>query len=328
MHLKILKLFCDVVRQHSFSGAAAENELTQSAASQRVHQLEARLGVQLIDRSKRPWVLTPEGELFYRGARTIVDQYLQLEDRVRSLREEVTGRVKIASIYSAGLSHMNQHLKAFLSRYPRANVQVQYQHPNQVYELVEQAVVELGIISYPKSSRSIESISWRDEEMVVVCAPRHAFADRQQLQASQLDGANCVSFDRGSRIRHEIDKELAKQDARVNVVMEFDNIETIKGALEIEAGIAILPQPTVTREVELGLLVTVPLVDENGQPALFRPLGIIYRRGHALSPTAERFVHELIGLPLSAGEAAAARLGSNGRERQRKLNKSSIAKAK
>ena len=105
MHLKILKLFCDVVRLHSFSGAAAENGLTQSAASQRVHQLEERLDVQLIDRSKRPWVLTPEGELFYRGARTIVDQYLQLEDRVRSLRQEVTGRVKLASIYSAGTGH-------------------------------------------------------------------------------------------------------------------------------------------------------------------------------------------------------------------------------
>ncbi len=190
MHLKILKLYCDVVHRHSFSGAAEENDLTQSAASQRVQQLEERLGLQLIDRTKRPWVVTPEGEAFYRGARSIVDQYLQLEDRVRSLREEVAGRVKLVSIYSAGLSHINRHIGEFLTRYPGANVQVQYQHPVQVYEMVELEVVELGIISYPKSSRVIESIPWRDEAMVVVCAPQHEFAGREFLRRNNCTERN------------------------------------------------------------------------------------------------------------------------------------------
>jgi DNA-binding transcriptional LysR family regulator len=304
MHLKILKLYCDVVRQHSFSGAAEENGLTQSAASQRVQQLEERLGLPLIDRSKRPWVVTAEGEAFYRGACSIVDQYLQLEDRVRSLREEVAGRVKLVSIYSAGLSHINRHIGDFLTRYPQANVQVQYQHPGQVYELVEQESVELGIVSYPKSSRTIESIPWREEAMAVVCAPQHEFSGREYLRPDQLNATKWVSFDRGSKIRSEIKKHLAKHDAKVETVMEFDNIETIKRALEINAGISILPLPTVAREVEFGSLVTVPLVDDDGQTALHRPLGIIHRRGHALSPTAERFVMELMDLPLAEAPAA------------------------
>ena len=97
VHLKSLKVFCDVVRQRSFSRAADENEMSQSAASQVVHQLEERLGVKLIDRSKRPFVLTPEGEVFYDGCRGVMERYGTLEDKVRTLHQEVAGYVRAAA---------------------------------------------------------------------------------------------------------------------------------------------------------------------------------------------------------------------------------------
>src|ERR1700733_4598005 len=100
VHLKWLKVFCDVVRQRSFSRAAGENDMSQSAASQLVHQLEERLGVKLIDRSKRPFVLTPEGEVYYDGCRSVMERYGALEDKVRTLHQEVAGCVRVASIYS------------------------------------------------------------------------------------------------------------------------------------------------------------------------------------------------------------------------------------
>src|SRR6185312_15375775 len=93
MHLKGLKVFCDVVGWRSFSRAADENGISQSGASQVVNQLERRLGVKLIDRSKRPFVLTPEGETYYEGCRKLVQRYDALEDQVRTLHEEVSGRV-------------------------------------------------------------------------------------------------------------------------------------------------------------------------------------------------------------------------------------------
>ena len=89
MHIRWLKIFCDVVDQGSFSHAAEANGVSQSNASQVVHQLEERLGVQLIDRSKRPFVLTPEGHRFHEGARVIVQRFEDLEREVRSLHEAV-----------------------------------------------------------------------------------------------------------------------------------------------------------------------------------------------------------------------------------------------
>ena len=102
MQFESLKIFCDVVRSASFSRGAAENGISQSSASQAVHQLEVRLGVKLIDRSKRPLVLTPQGRVYYEGCKDLVDRYLELENRVQALDDvdTVVGTVGVAAIYS------------------------------------------------------------------------------------------------------------------------------------------------------------------------------------------------------------------------------------
>lgn len=289
VQLKGLKVFCDVVRQRSFSRAAEENGISQSGASQLVQQLEDGLGVKLLDRSKRPFVLTPEGEVYYEGCREVVERYFAVEDRVRRLHEEVAGRVRVASIYSVGLHHMNRCLQEFLSQYPKANVRLEYLHPDRVYQAVEEDVADLGLISYPKSSRSIEALAWREEPMVLVSAPSHPLASRGGVALKELDGLKMVGFDSDLTIRREIDRVLNLHQISVSVVMEFDNIETIKRAIEIDAGVALLPEPTVLREVQSGTLRAVPLNTQE----LVRPLGIIHRRGKELSAVAVRFIELL-----------------------------------
>jgi len=289
MQLKSLKVFCDVVGWRSFSRAADENGISQSGASQVVNQLERRLGVKLIDRSKRPFVLTPEGETYYEGCRKLVQRYDALEDQVRTLHEEVSGRVRVVSIYSVGLHHMSQYLQTFLSQYPKANVRLEYQHPHRVYEAVEKDHADLGLVSYPRASRTIEAMGWREEPMVLVCAPSHRLAGYKNVDFENLAGENVIGFDSDLTIRREIDRVLQLHDAEVRVVMEFDNIETIKRAIEIDAGVALLPEPTVRREVEAGTLAMVPLSTDE----LVRPLGIIHRRGKELGSTARRFIELL-----------------------------------
>jgi DNA-binding transcriptional LysR family regulator len=290
VHVKSLKVFCDVVAFRSFSRAADENGVSQSNASQIVHQLEEELGVKLIDRSKRPLVLTPAGEVYYSGCRKLVQRFLALEEEVRSLRREVSGRVRVASIYSVGLSYLSRKVQEFTSRHPEANVRIEYQHPKRVYELVENDAVDLGLVSYPKSSRSLKAIPWREEPMAVVCAPSHPLAGRTSVRVEELDEAPLVAFDGELTIRREIDRALDGRRVSPKVVMEFDNIETIKRAIEIEAGLGILPTPTVAREVQWGSLVAIPF--ENIE--LIRPLGVIHRRHKQLGNTARRFVRHLL----------------------------------
>ena len=290
MHLESLKVFCDVAGLRSFSRAADENGMSQSGASQAVHQIEDRLGVKLIDRSKRPFVLTPAGQLYYKNCRRLLDRYFALEEEVKSHQDKVAGHVHVASIYSIGLSHMNQFVKGFIADYPQSNVQIEYQHPHRVTQLVENDQVDLGLVSYPASTRSIEAIPWREEPMVVVCAQDHRFSQYSSIALAELDGIDFVGFDEGLQIRRSIDRALAESCVGVNVVMQFDNIETIKRATETGAGITVLPEPTVDREIRLGSLVAIPLSDK----PMVRPLGVIHRRGKEQNRTARRFIDMLL----------------------------------
>ena len=289
MNLKSLKVFCDVVNRRSFSKAAHNNGLTQSGASQVVHQLEERLGVKLIDRSKRPFVLTAEGEVYYEGCRPIVQRYVALEEEVRTMRQEVAGRVRVASIYSVGLSHMNDFIQYFMGLYPKANIRLDYEHPSRVYDLVENDQVDLGLVSFPKSSRTVAALNWREEPMVFVCSPQNGLASQESIRIEELQGVNMVGFDQGLKIRRAIDRALSAHGVHVTPVMAFDNIETLKRAIEIDAGVSLLPEPTVVREVAFGTLVARPLANES----LVRPIGIIYRRGKELGTAARRFIQLL-----------------------------------
>lgn len=286
MQIRCLKVFCDVVDQRSFSQAARDNHLSQSSASQMVHQLEQRLEVQLIDRSQRPLLVTPEGELFYEGCRKLLRRYFELEKQVRQYRVAAEGQISIAAIYSVGLSHLNDCVKEFLTRHPESKVRVEYQRPDRVYGLVEERLADLGLVSYPRSSRRIRAIAWRDEPMALVCAPGHALADRASVNWQDLHGLPMVSFSDDLRIRREIDRALSRHGVAPRVVMEFDNIETIKRALEIDAGVSLLPHPTVQREIRTDSLVARRFADDS----LVRPLGIIHRRDCELSNTARGII--------------------------------------
>jgi DNA-binding transcriptional LysR family regulator len=311
MHIRFLKIFCDIVDLASFSRAAEANGVSQSNASQVVHQLEERLGVRLIDRSKRPFLLTPEGQRFHEGSRVIVQRYDDLEREVRSLHAAEAERLTVASIYSVGLAHMSRFLSDFLAANPRGDVRLEYLHPHRVYEAVDSGQADLGLVSYPEASRTLAAIAWRTEPMALVCHPAHPLAERASAPLEALRDQPVVAFQKGLKIREEIDRALAERGISVQVELEFDNIETIKQAIEVGTGVSLLPQPTVARELASGALAMVPL---EGEP-LSRPLGIIHRRDRKLSDTAQRFVAMLRSQAMDAAEVVAVPL-TNGQTRR------------
>ena len=289
MQLKTLKIFCDVVRRRSFSRAADENGISQSSASQAVHQLEEQLGLLLIDRSKRPFVLTAEGERYYDGSRQLVRQYAKLVDEVQTLHDETAGRLNVASIYSVGLAHMSAFMRKFSTAYPDAQVRLEYLHPDRVVEAVENGEADLGLVSYAEESRQLRVIPWRSESMVLVCHPTHRLAKQKSVALGELVGESFVAFEAELRIRAEIDRLLMVNKINIDTVLEFDNIETIKRAIEINEGISLLPESTVAWEVASGLLSQVALSDVT----LERPLGIIHRADRKLGTIGDQFVELL-----------------------------------
>jgi len=290
MQLESLRLFCDVVRLRSFSRAADENFVSQSAASQAIQQIEQHLGVGLIDRTKRPFVVTPEGEAFYGACRTLLDGWEKAKVEIGAVKARVDGTVRVAAIYSVGLHDVSRHMQQFMSLYPEARVELECLHPHKVVEAVVRDQVDVGIMSYPPPDRALTVVPLRQEPMAFVSHPSHPLSRRRHVPVAQLNGEPFVAFDPGLTIRKAIDRALRQHGVRVDIKMEFDNIETIKQAIMIKAGVSILPRHTVQMEAGVRTLAVVPL----DIPDLVRPVGIIHRRQKPLTPTADRFVQHLL----------------------------------
>jgi DNA-binding transcriptional LysR family regulator len=329
MHLGSLKVFCDVARQRSFSQAARTNDVTQSAVSQIVSQLEGRLDARLIDRSTRPLQLTAVGQAFYEGCKALLAQYDELESTIRSASTETAGKVEVAAIYSVGLSDMGKFVERFAARHKKVHVHIDYLHPDQVAQRVQEGSADLGLVSFPRKTPNLAALPWREEEMVLACPPRHPLAGHLAVRLSELDGQKYVHFDRNLAIRRRVDRFLRDQGVSVKVVCEFDNIENIKQAVVVGAGLALLPEPTLRREVEARTLVARPLFGCR----FTRPLGIIHRR-QRLSPAARLFLELLledgrVPAPSRVNHAAGGSHRDNGARRngaKRKRNHESMRK--
>lgn len=289
MHLRNLRVFCDVVNRRSFSQGAADNQMTQSGASQAVQQLEDYLQVQLIDRSKRPLIPTQEGEVFHAGCVQILRQFEALTEEVRSIGHVLSGRASVAAIYSVGLSYLPQLQRVLKARYPDAEVRYQFGQPEEVYRLVEQGLADFGLVSYPTTSKAITVTDWLQERMLLVASPEHRLTQLTEVQPADLTDESLVAFAANLRIRHEIDRYLRHLGVTMQVAAEFDNIDSVKHAVDINTGLAFLPQPTVKEELAKGTMkmLNCPWLK------LSRPLGLIQRRGSTLGRTA-RGVVELI----------------------------------
>jgi DNA-binding transcriptional LysR family regulator len=308
MQFESLKIFCDVVRSASFSRGAMENGISQSSASQAVQHLEERLGLKLIDRSKRPLVLTPPGKVYFEGCRELVDRYFELEKRVKGVDDNATvaGTVGVAAIYS-GLHCMTQYVKTFQERYARASVKLEYLHPARVIERVTSGEAELGLLSFPKKWPDLNVQTWREEEMVLTVHPTHRFAKRSKVAVSELEGEPFIAFDTDLSIRRAIDKFLRKHSVQVDVVLAFDNIENIKRAIEVPAGVSILPEPSLVQEIHAGTLVAIPIEGRDPGDRLTRPLAIIHRRQSCLEPAASKFLELLISQEVGCSRPAGSR---------------------
>lgn len=289
MLLRNAEIFCDIVAFHSFSKAAEARGLSQPAISQALQQLEEYLGTTLIDRSTRPFELTSAGQAYYEGCRKLFDGFRRVEDSVHRMGDRVTGRLRVAAIYSVGLLQMAGSVSQFQSQYPDVELSIDYLHPDEVYERLSRDEADVGLVSFPRDGGDVSSIPWQVQEMGVAVAPGHPLSDQRIANWDELEGEPFVGFTADLRIRREIDRQLKRRKVSVTVVHSFDNVENIKRAVEIGAGVSILPLPTVRREVDHGFLIALPFVDRS----FYRPLGIIHKRHKHLSNAAEKFVELL-----------------------------------
>ena len=289
MQIESLKVFCDLSETESFTKAAQINHVTQSAVSQQISSLERQFKSLLIERSKKKFRLTREGQVLYDYSKQIIQTYDALFSRLQEIKDIISGTIRLATIYSIGLHDLPPYLKKFLKAYPTVNVHVEYRRSNQVYEDVLGNVVDLGLVAYPVKDAKLEIIPLRKDMMVLVCHPQHPFAKLKSVPLKAISGQKFIGFEPDIPTRRAIDKILKENEVQVQHVMEFDNIETVKRAVEIDAGISIVPHGTITQEVSKQTLVEIKIDDEE----FYRPLAAIHKKNKVLSPAMKQFLSVL-----------------------------------
>jgi len=289
MQIESLKVFCDLTETESFTKAAQINGVTQSAVSQQISALERAFKSLLIERSKKKFRLTREGQVLYDYSKQIIQTHESLHSKLQELKDIISGTIRVATIYSIGLHDLPPYVKKFMKNYPTVNVHVEYRRANQVYDDVFSNVVDLGLVAYPQKDSKLEIVPLRKEPLVLICHPQHPFAKLKSIKLKTLAGQKVIGFEPDIPTRKALDKILREYGVEIKHVMEFDNVETVKRAVEIDAGISIVPIGTVTQEIAKNTLAAVQI--EDGE--FYRPLAAIYKKNKVLSPAMKQFLGTL-----------------------------------
>lgn len=294
MQIEALKMFCDLAETRSFSQTGEINFVTPSAISQQMRSLEKRFKRVLLERvrGRRDVRLTEAGQSFYEECKEVLAAYAHLEERMRVATGRVSGTVRVATVYSVGLHELPPAVRRFMSLYPDAKIDLEYSRTTRIVRDVLRGAVELGVVAYPEPRRGLEVIELAGDRLVLICPPDHPFAQRKVVRARELQGREFVLFENDIPTRRATDRILKAHDVSVRRVAEFDNIETIKRAVEVGFGLAIVPRPSVMDEQRSGQLVAVALAGAEWT----RSVGVIHRSDRTLGTAARKFVELLINL--------------------------------
>jgi LysR family transcriptional regulator, transcriptional activator of the cysJI operon len=300
MQIENFKIFADLVETKSFSKSAKINGITQSAVSQQARAMERHFKTLLIDRSQKQFQLTREGQRVYDASKELLHSYDKLLSELQEMKKVISGTIRISTIYSIGLHELPPYIKRFLQDYPSVNVRVEYRRSNLVYEDILHNSVDFGLVAFPVKQRQIEVVPFRNDHLVLIAPPGHALARRgTEVDLHELAGLKFIGFDPDIPTRKAVDQIFRDNKLEIEPVMEFDNIETVKRAVEIDHGIAIVPQATVLQETRQGTLAVLHFKGKE----FTRPLAILHRKGRVLTPAMKKFIDTLgMDLPEARGQ--------------------------
>jgi DNA-binding transcriptional LysR family regulator len=173
-------------------------------------------------------------------------------------------------------------------------VTVEYLRSAEVYQRVADSDVDLGLVAFPTPHKGVTVESYWKDKLVLICAPNHHLAKRRSVSINALDNERFISFAFDQPTRKAIDRILKTNKVVIRRTMEFDNIETVKRAVEIEDGISIVPLTTIDEERRLGSLVSVEIECAD----MWRPIGLVQQRTRSQTAATRAFVTMLKKRPV------------------------------
>jgi DNA-binding transcriptional LysR family regulator len=280
-----LQVFYTVAKVLSFTKAAETLHMTQPAVTFQVKQLEEFFNTRLFDRTHNKITLTDAGKIVYQYAEKILDHYEKMNSEVRELTGEVTGSLLIGASTTIAEYMLPSLLGAFKKQFEDVNIRLQVGNTDAIVAMVENNMIDLGVVEAPVYNKNLEVEVCRLDEMVLIVPPNHPLANRDKVSVEEIRKYPYISREEGSGSRSVIDHYIREQGlsySDLNVVMEMGSPEAVKMAVEAEVGIAIVSRTTTVKELKLGSIKAITL-----DPPLQRPFSHV-RQKH-------KFRHRAVG---------------------------------
>lgn len=287
--LRQMRAFVEVARLGSFTQAAAELHLTQSAASALVKELETQLGISLMDRTTRSVVLTEAGDEFrLRCSRILADVHMAISD-AHSLRDKRRGRVRIAASPLASATYLPGAIAGFSLQHPEISVELHDVLTDSIVAQVHSGTVELGVGSFIQSPLEVELVTLFEDRFGIVMSNRHPLAERRRLKWRDVAFEPRISLSEGSASRPLIQRAFTSLGIEAAAAkFEVGYMGTAVALVEAGLGVAILPERAsalARSDSTCWRLLCEPVVAQESR--------LVTHAGRSLSPAAAAFAEHL-----------------------------------
>jgi DNA-binding transcriptional LysR family regulator len=291
MNIKTLKIFSDLVANANFSKTARQNNVSQSAISQKIRHLEERLNINLLEKNQKSFQLTEEGNVFFRHAQLIISEYESMLHDVQNYDVKTLGGLNLLTNSWLGLHIIPHYIREYFKTFKNFALDINYSNSEGLSTIHLDPKANLMILESPLPGDDFISEQFTKDEFVAVCLAESALKDQQTFALGQLKSQPLIGFTRNHPLRLIFDREAKKRINHWNYLMEFNQIELIKQAIEMYNGLAILPKSSVYLPHEEHLFHILPL---KGHPIII-PIYLIYRRNRKLNRAMECFITILKG---------------------------------
>jgi DNA-binding transcriptional LysR family regulator len=291
MNIRTLKIFSDLVENANFSKTAKLNNVSQSAISQKVRLLEERLNVNLLEKKQKSFQLTDEGAVFYRHAKIILSEYGAMLEDLQNYDAKTLGGINLLVNYWIGSYIIPHYVREYFKTSQNFTLDINYSDYKNIQSANWDPRTNLIILESPLHNEGFASELFTKDEFIMVCLAQSELGNRQAFSLEHLDTQPLIGFTKNHPLRSIFEQGLEKKISRPHYLMEFNQIELIKQAIEMHNGMAILPKSSIRLPREEHLFQVLPIRDIH----IAIPLYLIYRKTQKPNRAMEHFIAILKG---------------------------------
>ena len=285
LNFNLLRSFALVVEAGSISGAARAGYASQPALSKAVRELEKQVGLPLFERTARGVSVTEAGALLHEHARALFALEHQTELAMAALRDVEGGTLRVGATTTLASYVLPPLLGAFRAKYPRVALRLERDNSRGIEAKLADYALDVAFIEGLPSHPGLRASAWREDEVVLICAPAHALAARELAWPDELRGENWIVRESGSGTRQWVERALAPFDLPPPDAWEIGSAEAIKSAVAANLGIAFVSRAAAQDQLELGKLRVVRLAEIE----IRRPFYRLEVEGRPRSPVVKAF---------------------------------------